>query len=210
MITCSSHRSNAGFGIVGIKKRCPVGALLILIAWVGVAIGAEQVSVEASSQGTAVAIKARAAIKAPYALIWQTLTDYDHLSEFIPGMVKSHVIERRGNTAIVEQTGEARFLFFTYPIEVVVESPEEPPAFIGIRVLKGNLKQLDGGYRIEKTSYKDDEFVLRWSGIIEPSISLPLFITVPLMRANISDQFRGMVKEIERREALRTAKHADE
>jgi ribosome-associated toxin RatA of RatAB toxin-antitoxin module len=195
---------------VGIKKRCPVGALLILIAWVGVAIGAEQVSVEASSQGTAVAIKARATIKAPYALIWQTLTDYDHLSEFIPGMVKSHVIERRGNTAIVEQTGEARFLFFTYPIEVVVESPEEPPAFIGIRVLKGNLKQLDGGYRIEKTSYKDDEFVLRWSGIIEPSISLPLFITVPLMRANISDQFRGMVKEIERREALRTAKHADE
>ena len=195
---------------MGIKKRCPVGALLILIAWVGVAIGAEQVSVEASSQGTAVAIKARATIKAPYALIWQTLTDYDHLSEFIPGMVKSHVIERRGNTAIVEQTGEARFLFFTYPIEVVVESPEEPPAFIGIRVLKGNLKQLDGGYRIEKTSYKDDEFVLRWSGIIEPSISLPLFITVPLMRANISDQFRGMVKEIERREALRTAKHADE
>jgi ribosome-associated toxin RatA of RatAB toxin-antitoxin module len=195
---------------VRIKKHCPVGALLILIAWVGVAIGAEQVSVEASSQGTAVAIKARATIKAPYALIWQTLTDYDHLSEFIPGMVKSHVIERRGNTAIVEQTGEARFLFFTYPIEVVVESPEEPPAFIGIRVLKGNLKQLDGGYRIEKTSYKDDEFVLRWSGIIEPSISLPLFITVPLMRANISDQFRGMVKEIERREALRTAKHADE
>jgi ribosome-associated toxin RatA of RatAB toxin-antitoxin module len=193
---------------MGIKKPCPVGALLILTAWVGVAIGAEQVSVEASRQGTAVAIKARATIKAPYALIWQTLTDYDHLSEFIPGMVKSHVIERRGSAAIVEETGEAGFLFFTYPIEVVVESLEEPPAFIGIRVLKGNLKQLDGGYRIEKTSYKDDEFVLRWSGIIEPSISLPLFITVPLMRANISDQFRGMVKEIERREALRTAKQA--
>jgi len=171
-------------------------------------MGAEQVSVEASRQGTAVAISARATIKAPYALIWQTLTDYDHLSEFIPGMVKSHVIERRGDAAIVEETGKAGFLFFTYSIEVVVESLEEPPAFIGIHVLKGNLKQLDGGYRIEKTGYKDDEFVLRWSGIIEPSISLPLFITVPLMRANISDQFRGMVKEIERRETSRTVKQA--
>ena len=192
---------------MGIKKRCPVGALLILIAWVGVAIGAEQVSVEASSQGTAVAIKARATIKAPYALIWQTLTDYDHLSEFIPGMVKSHVIERRGNTAIVEQTGEARFLFFTYPIEVVVESREEPLGFIGMRVLKGNLKQLDGGYRIEKTDDKDDKYVLRWSGIIEVPASLPLFMTMPLMRANISEQFRAMVKEIERREVLRTGEY---
>jgi carbon monoxide dehydrogenase subunit G len=196
---------------VEIKKHCrPLGALLILTAWAGIAIGAEQVSVEASRQGSAVAITARATIKAPYALIWQTLTDYDHLSEFIPGMVKSHVIERRGGTAIVEQTGKAGFLFFTYPIEVVVESLEEPPAFIGIRMLKGNLKQLDGGYRIEKAGNNDDEFVLRWSGIIEPSIPLPLFITVPLMRANISDQFRGMVKEIERREALRTAKQTGE
>jgi len=50
--------------------------------------------------------------------------------------------------------------------------------------------------------------VLRWPGIIERSISLPLFITVPLMRASISGGFRGMVKEIERRQALRTGKQA--
>jgi ribosome-associated toxin RatA of RatAB toxin-antitoxin module len=195
---------------VGIQKHCAVGALLIHAPWVGAAMGAEQVSIDASSQGTAVAIFARATIKAPYALIWQTLTDYDHLSEFIPGMVKSHVIERRGSAAIVEQTGKAAILFFSYPIEVVVESLEKPPNFIGIRVLKGNLKQLDGRYRLEKTSDKDDEFVLHWSGLIEPSLPVPLFITVPLMRANISDQFSGMVKEIERREAWRTAKNAGE
>src|SRR5258705_4623675 len=115
MSTCQSHRWNPGFGIVSINNRCAVGALLICTLWTGVAIGAEQVTVEASRHGTAVAIKARATIKAPYALIWQTLTDYDHLAEFIPGMATSRVIERRGNTAMVEQTGEAAFLFFTYP-----------------------------------------------------------------------------------------------
>jgi hypothetical protein len=91
---------------------------------------------------------------------------------------------------------------------MVVESREEPPAFIRMRVLKCNLKQLDGGCGIEKTGYKDDAFVLRWSGIIERPIALPLFITVPLMRANISVQFRGMAIEIERRKALRTGKQA--
>lgn len=172
-------------------------------------MGAEHVSVEASRQGTAVAVTARATIKAPFALIWQTLTDYDHFSEFVPGMIKSHVIERHGSVAIIEEVGEASFWFFTYPIEVVVEAREEPPALLAVRVLHGNLKQLDGGYRIEKASDGEDEFLLRWSGTIEPANALLPFIAVPLMRANISEQFHGMVKEIERREAVRTGKQAD-
>ncbi len=187
-----------------------VGAALFLAGAGGVSIAADKVSVEASPRGTAVEISARATIKAPYELIWQTLTDYDHLSDFIPGMEKSHVIERRGSSAIVKQTGSAGVLFFRYPIEVVVESFEEPPDFIGVRVINGNLKQLDGGYRIEKAGANLNEYVLRWSGIIEPSIPVPLFISVPLMQTNISDQFRGMVSEIERREMLRAIKQARE
>ncbi len=149
------------------------------------------------------AINAQATLKAPHALIWATLTDYDHLAGFIPGMTASRVIERRsGGLIIVEQTGAVGLLFFSYPIAVTVESREEPPAFIGIRALKGNLKQLEGAYRIEKVAGKDDEFVLRWSGLIEPSVAVPFFISVPLMRSNISHQFHGMVSEIERRAAL--------
>jgi hypothetical protein len=186
-----------------------LAASLMPAACIGTA-SAEEVAIEASRQGSAVAISARARLKAPHALIWATLTDYDHLSEFISGMTRSRVIERRGDAAIVEQTGEAGVWLFKYPIEVVVESYEEPPDFIGIRVLKGNLKRLEGGYHIEKSGDGEDEYLLRWSGLIEPSIAVPLFITVPLMRANISDQFRGMVREIERREALRSAKRVHE
>ena len=123
-------------------------------------------------------------------------------------MLKSQVIDRRGNAAIIEQSGNATILFFNYPIDVVIESLELPPAFIGVRVLKGNLKQLEGGYRLEKIADTQDEFVLRWSGLIEPSFPVPIFISMPLLRANIRDQFRGMVREIERREALRTENRA--
>ena len=171
-------------------------------------MGAGQVSVEASAQGSAVAIRARATIEAPRALIWQTLTDYDHLSEFIPGMTTSRVIARHGSAAIVQQTGRLGFLMFEFPIRVVVESREEPPAVIRVRMLNGNLKQLNGGYTIEKISGKNDEYVLRWSGVIDRPAMLPAFITVPLMRTDIADQFRGMVKEIERRQALVTGQQA--
>ena len=69
---------------------------------------------------------------------------------------------------------------------------------ITVRVVRGNLKQLEGRYQIEQSG-SADQYTLRWTGLIEPDTVLPAFITVPLMRANIEDQFTGMVREIRRR-----------
>lgn len=176
--------------------RC---ALLVLAA-AAAARAAEDVSVEATRRGSAVEVNCRATLQAPPALIWETLTDYDRLAQFIPGMHASRVVEQRGATAVVEQSGEARFLFVSFPIEVTVATTARPPHAIDVQVLKGNLKRLDGGYRIEPLPGGRTE--LRWSGLIEPAASLPPLIGVLLMRANIEDQFLGMVKEIERRDAL--------
>ncbi|MEQ1776079.1 MAG: SRPBCC family protein, partial [Burkholderiales bacterium] len=139
-----------------------------VLLWLGAAAcgAADNVTVHAERQGSAVAIEARALLVAPLPLIWATLTDYDQLSTFIPGMHVSRVIERRGPAAIVKQLGEAGFLFFTRPIDVVVESLEKPPHVIEIRVLSGNLKKLDGRYQIEPDAQVPGTFVLRWFGVI--------------------------------------------
>lgn len=176
-------------------------AMLLLVA--RAAFAAQDVSIEAVRNGKAVEINARATIEASYPVLWGTLTDYGKLSEFIPGMRMSRVVEWRGNEAIVEQTGEARFLFFRFPIEVTVGSASRPPDAIDVRVLKGNLKRLDGGYRVEDAGA--GRIVLRWNGLIEPEGFLPPLIGVAVMRSNIEDQFLGMVHEIERREALHRA-----
>ena len=122
MQACPIHDWNRGPHAVRIRHYCASGALLVLIAGIGAPQAAEPVSIRASGRGSAVEIEARATLKAPYALIWQTLTDYDHLSDFIPGMLKSQVVDRRGNAAIIEQSGNATILFFNYPIDVVIES----------------------------------------------------------------------------------------
>ena len=116
--------------------------LPLLSCTVVVAHAAAQVVVQAQRQGDAVQVQAQATVKAPHELIWQTLTDYNHLAEFVPGITKSRVLQRLGNQITVEQVGEARLWFFTYIIDVVVESTEHQPRTIGIRVVKGNLKQL--------------------------------------------------------------------
>lgn len=174
--------------------------LLLLLAQRNV-LAAEHVTVTTQAQGRAVSVRAAATLYVPHALIWETLTDYSRLAQFIPSMQMSRLIERRGHTALVEQQGTARFLAFSHPIRVLVEAIEQPPSSIGVRIVEGNLKQLSGQYRIEPLPAAADGFVLRWEGIVEPQLAVPGFVGARLLRANIASQFLGMVEEIERRHA---------
>jgi ribosome-associated toxin RatA of RatAB toxin-antitoxin module len=163
----------------------------------------EVTEIQAQRRGSAVQVTTQAVVRAPYELIWKALTDYDRLAEFVPGITSSKVLQRQGNTVTVEQSGSAKLWFFTYPIDVVVEVTEQPPTRLSVRVLKGNLRQLEGGYRLDKVEGQEDEYRLQWSGLIEPADPVPHAISLPLIRKNIAQQFEGMVREIERREASR-------
>lgn len=183
-----------------------VFSCLLLLSSTGAARAADDVSVEATRRDEALEVVCRAMLDAPLELIWQTLTDYGRLAEFIPGMRKSRIVEQRGAAFIVEQSGVATFLFVSMPIEVTLASTERPPYAIEVSMLKGNLKRLDGGYRIEPQG--GGRMLLTWSGIVE-ALSMPPLLGEMVMRSNIEDQFRGMVREIERRDALRREKEPE-
>lgn len=172
----------------------------------GAVRSAEDVSVGATRRDEALEVVCRALVEAPLEVVWQTLTDYGRLAEFIPGMRRSRIVERRGAVAVVEQTGDAGFLFFRFPIEVTIESTERPPHALEARMLKGNLKRLEGAYRIEPQA--GGKILLTWTGTIE-ALSMPPLLGELVMRSNIEDQFRGMVQEIDRREALRRARETE-
>ena len=181
---------------------------LSILGWVlatAAAYGADEVEVSArAAAGGGVEVRARATVAAAHALIWQVLTDYDNLAGFIPGMHKSRVVQWLGHSARVEQEGVAHLLFFSYPINVTVEAAHQPPDAISVRLIRGNLKRLEGGYRIVRAGDGADRFVLHWTGVIEPEVGLPDLIGVPLIRDSIGEQFLGMVAEIERRHAAQT------
>ncbi len=183
------------------SDRLRLAFLLILgAAACALARPAAEISVEATSQDDGVQVTARARVHAPAELIWQTLTDYDHLPQFVPGIDSSRVVSRQGAQLIVEQKGGVRWWFFSYPIRVTVASTERPYESIDVHLLQGNLRRLDGGYRIEPQP--DGSTELKWQGLIEPDTPLPAFIRTALLRRSISDQFAGMVREIERRADL--------
>src|SRR5258708_33752848 len=84
---------------------CVVAVLLAVQAVPGRA--AEDLSVEAQRHGERVDVQARALIAAPVAVVWEGLTDYEHLPRFIPGIAKSVVRLRDGGRPLGERAGEA-------------------------------------------------------------------------------------------------------
>jgi ribosome-associated toxin RatA of RatAB toxin-antitoxin module len=167
---------------------------------------ADEISIETQRRDDALEVVCSALLEAPADLVWQTLTDYDRLAEFIPGMQRSRVTARNGPLATVEQLGAARFLFFSIPLEVTFATTERPPYVIEAKMIKGNLKRLEGVYRIEPQA--GGRVRVSWHGLVEAE-SMPPLLGELIMRSAIEDQFRGMVREIERRDALRRARERE-
>ena len=163
---------------------------------------AEDLSVEAERRGERVEVRARALIAAPVAVVWEVLTDYEHLPRFIPGIAKSVVRLRDAGRVLVEQSGEARFLFFSFPIEVRLEVTERPPQWISSRAVAGNVRRMSGRYEIQPDTERGT-VLLRYVGEIEPDFELPPLIGVAALRSTAAEQFTAMVAEIERRAAER-------
>jgi len=155
------------------------------------------IDVQAERKGAVVEVQARALLHAPINVVWQTLTDYERLPEFIPGLETSRVIGRNGAQVLVAQTGRASFLFLTVPIAVVLESTERPPHVVEVRRVSGSIQHLQGRY--EALPQAEGRVLLSWVGSISADAELPPLIETTLVRLSIRDQFVGMVQEIERR-----------
>jgi len=164
------------------------------------ACAADDLAVDAERRGERIEVHARATIAAGAALVWEVLTDYERLPRFIPGIAKSVVLLREGNRLILQQSGEARFLWFSAPIDVRLEVIESPPEWIASRAVAGNVRRMTGRYDIAPGAARDT-VLLRYSGEMEPDFELPPIIGVVALRHRAEEQFTAMVAEIERRAA---------
>jgi ribosome-associated toxin RatA of RatAB toxin-antitoxin module len=156
--------------------------------------------VEAERAGEGVEVRARALIAAPQALVWEVLTRYEQLPRFIPGIAKSVVLSRQGNNVTVEQSGEARFLMFSFPIHIRLDVSEHAQESVASRAISGNLRRMTGRYELLPDARGG--ILLRYSGLIEPDFELPPLIGTAALRSMVEQQFTAMVAEIERRAGI--------
>jgi ribosome-associated toxin RatA of RatAB toxin-antitoxin module len=180
-------------------RRPYITLTLLLLSSPAPAADIDEVNVEAHREGNAVLINAVARVSADVDTAWTVLTDYDRYAEFIPDLKSSQVLLRQGNTAIVEQKGEAGFFLFHFKVEVTFIAAEAPRTSITSRALSGTFKEMTGLYLVAQ---EGEILHLTYTGRLVPDFPLPPLIGTAAVRAAVQKHFGALVKEIQRRALL--------
>jgi len=180
-------------------RRHYIALVLLLLSSPAVAGDNDEVKVEARREGDAVLVNAVARISADLDSAWTILTGYDRYAEFIPDLKSSQVLLREGNTAIVEQKGEAGFFLFHFKVEVTFLVAEEPRTSIRSRALSGTFREMTGTYLLAQ---EGEILHLTYMGRLVPNFLLPPLIGTAAVKSAIQKQFGALVKEIQRRALL--------
>jgi len=92
-----------------------------------------------------------AKIQIPYTVdkIWQILTDYDHLADFVPNLTQSQCIEHPQGGIRIEQVGAESLLKLKFCARVVLDMVEHFPSRIDFNMVEGDFKVFQGQWLLE-------------------------------------------------------------
>jgi ribosome-associated toxin RatA of RatAB toxin-antitoxin module len=122
-------------------------------------------------------ISAKVQIPQPVEKIWQVLTDYEALPDFLPNLAKSRLIEHPNGGIRLEQVGSQRLLNFNFSARVVLDLEEYFPKEINFRMVEGDFKGFSGSWCLEPCSL--GEYVgtnLCYTIQVWPKLTMPVGI----------------------------------
>ncbi|XP_024517251.1 uncharacterized protein LOC9663170 isoform X1 [Selaginella moellendorffii] len=93
--------------------------------------------------------------------VWNVLTSYETLSEFVPNLSSSKIVSRHGNHARVLQEGCKCLLYMVLHARVVLELQELPPNEITFQQVEGDFDVFSGKWTLE--SLGAEHTLLRYS-----------------------------------------------
>lgn len=165
---------------------------------------------DVARDGTGYRVDATADIAASPLTVWQTLTDYERLPQFVPGVRSVKVLrtseEGGRQRLLVEQSGEFRFLFYTRRVAVLLDVVQEPYTRIVARAVprprgddasEATLNTFEGTYTLQPLAAG---VRLAYRAHFVPDFSLPPLFGPWAVRWTMQSQFEAMLAEIERRQ----------
>jgi ribosome-associated toxin RatA of RatAB toxin-antitoxin module len=88
-------------------------------------------------------------IPAPVAQVWEVLTNYEALAEFIPNLAKSKLIDHPSGGIRLEQVGNQKVLRLNFSARVVLDLEEYCPHTIKFQMVEGDFKSFAGSWNLE-------------------------------------------------------------
>lgn len=145
-------------------------------------------------------LNARQFVAATPQQAWQVLTDYEHLTEFVPDLVHSKVLTRGPHDATVEQVSQAGFLFMSHSVQMVVHIDEQPFSAIDVALVSGDMRHYRAHWALAETFQAGASGTLiTYAGELAPKFFLPPLVGQPLVQAQVKKMVAAVMAEIEER-----------
>ena len=84
--------------------------------------------------------------------VWQVITDYEQLAEFVPNLTTSRLLPSAEGRILLEQIGTECFLKFKFCARVVLNMTERFPNEVGFSMQEGDFKQFEGVWKLRPTA----------------------------------------------------------
>ncbi len=158
----------------------------------------QDIAVVVRKDGPVISVEVDCPVSAPLRVVWEVLTDYDHMAQFISNLELSEVRSRAKDTLRVYQKGKASRGPLRFSFENVREIDVVPFRELRSRLISGNLKASEFTTQIVEAGAVI-HIVNR--GHYTPEIWVPPIIGPALIEAETRKQFGEIRAEILRRSA---------
>jgi len=148
-------------------------------------------------------IDATGTVQAPLPTVWRILTGYDRMDEFVPDLVSCRVLSRNGNEVIIEQFGNARFLFMSRSIHLIVRATEQPMSSIDIALISGDMKHYESRWELVPVPETGGTRVL-YTGRMMPNFYVPGILGTNIIRGDIERMMGAVLARLDKGIAPRT------
>jgi Polyketide cyclase / dehydrase and lipid transport len=157
------------------------------------------IDVRASKEGDNIIVDVDLAVQASQAEVWNVLTDYDHMAQFVANLEASRILSRTGNTLDVMQKGTARYGLLSFPFESVRRVVLTPIRQIHSTITSGDMT----GSEITTRVASDGEMTkVSVRSQFVPTIWIPPVIGPQVIASETRKQWFTLREEILRRRAL--------
>ncbi len=150
-------------------------------------------TIEKLEHGTRrLAAQLRTPIKVDF--LWSVLTDYNHLSEFIPNLSKSKLVSRSGNRVVLDQVGCQKLIGINFSAHVQIELTEDSEnGTLHFQLLKGDFRRFEGLWRMKSIAGKGT--CLFYELTVQGCVGMPVSLIETRLKDDLTANLLSVEKE---------------
>lgn len=122
----------------------------------------------------------------PLERVWQILTDYDHLADFIPNLATSRRIAHPHGGIRIEQVGTQSLLKFKFCARVVLDMIEQFPHRLNFEMVEGDFKAFSGSWILQPIETTEAATQLCYQVSVLPPRTMPIGLIERRLKSNLA------------------------